>query len=80
MSHISLIEYTTEEVNYDGNSSNNGKDCPWTDRLLCRLSSNTSSCGENLEVIGALIRICANERRCRSGCERVFVAMERDQS
>jgi hypothetical protein len=80
MSYISLIEYTSKEVYYDSDSSDNGKDCSWANRLLRRLGSNTGGRGEDLEMIGALTRICANERRYRSGCEGVFVAMEGDQS
>jgi hypothetical protein len=80
MRHISLIEYTTEEVHYDCNSSDNSKDRSGADGLLRRLGSNAGGRGQNLEMVGALVRICANERRYRLGCKRVFIAVEGDQS
>lgn len=80
MRHISLIEYTTEEVYYDGNSSDDSKDRSGAHGLLRRLGSNAGSCGQNLKMVGAFVRICANESRYRLGCKRVFVAVEGDQS
>ncbi len=80
MRHISLIEYTAEEVYYDGNRSDNSKDRSGADGLLGRLGSDAGGRGKNLEMVGTLVRISANERRYCLGCKRVFVAVEGDQS
>lgn len=80
MRYVALVEDAAEEVNEDGDDTNDGKDSPWTDGLLCGLSRDTGSLGEYLEVIGAFVWVGADEGRNSLGCEGVFIAVEGDDS
>lgn len=78
MRYVALVEDAAEEVDKDRDDANNGKDSPWTDGLLGGLGRDAGSFGEYLEVIGALVRVGADEGSDGLGCEGVLVAVEGD--
>lgn len=78
MRYVALVEYSSKEVDENGDYADDGEYCCWSGALLCGLGGDAGFFGEDFEGVGAFIRVNADERYEWGGGEGIFVAVEGD--